>query len=117
MAGRTYGPEEQAKLKRIIDEGANVLSEVEDLNTGLKDTVKAVAEELEINLLKNPYLTGEVKNLKEGIYKPDTYFFKYGYPRVKLLAKMKIAQDNLLDIIWKEKPKDFINLFHFIHLE
>ena len=48
MAGRTYGPEEQAKLKRIIDEGANVLSEVEDLNSGLKDTVKAVAEELEI---------------------------------------------------------------------
>ena len=68
----------------------------------------STAEELEINLLKNPYLTGEVKNLKEGIYKPDTYFFKYGYPRVKLLAKMKIAQDNLLDIIWKEKPKDFI---------
>ena len=48
MAGRTYGPEEQAKLKRIIDEGANVLSEVEDLNSGLKDTVKAVAEELDV---------------------------------------------------------------------
>ena len=48
MAGRTYGPEEQAKLKKIIDEGATVLSEVEDLNAGLKDTVKAVAEELEI---------------------------------------------------------------------
>tara|TARA_Y100001970_G_C13447632_1_gene468819 strand:- start:96 stop:356 length:261 start_codon:yes stop_codon:yes gene_type:complete len=48
MAGRTYGPEEQAKLKKIIDEGATVLSEVEDLSAGLKDTVKAVAEELEI---------------------------------------------------------------------
>ena len=47
MSDRTYGPEEQAKLKRIVDEGANVLSEVEDLNAGLKDTVKAVAEELE----------------------------------------------------------------------
>ena len=68
----------------------------------------STAEELEINLLKNPYLTGEVKNLKEGVYKPDTYFFKYGYPRKKLLAQMKIAQDNLLDLIWKEKPKDFI---------
>ena len=30
MSARTYGPEEQAKLKRIVDEGANVLSEVED---------------------------------------------------------------------------------------
>ena len=45
---RTYGPEEQAKLKKIVDEGVNVLSEIEDLNTGLKDTIKAVAEELEI---------------------------------------------------------------------
>jgi hypothetical protein len=45
---RTYGPEEQAKLKKIVDEGVNVLSEIEDLSTGLKDTIKAVAEELEI---------------------------------------------------------------------
>ena len=28
---RTYGPEEQAKLKKIVDEGVNVLSEIEDL--------------------------------------------------------------------------------------
>ena len=48
MSARTYGPEEQAKLKRLIDEGSNVLQEVEDLNAGLKDTVKAVAEELEV---------------------------------------------------------------------
>ena len=48
MSARTYGPEEQAKLKRIIDEGSNVLQEVEDVNAGLKDTVKAVAEELEV---------------------------------------------------------------------
>ena len=48
MSARTYGPEEQAKLKRIIDEGSNVLQEVEDLNAGLKDTVKSVAEELEL---------------------------------------------------------------------
>ena len=43
-----YGPEEKAKLERLIKEGSNVLREVEDLNEGLKDTVKAVAEELEI---------------------------------------------------------------------
>ena len=53
MSARTYGPEEQAKLKKIIDEGANVLQEVEDLNAGLKDTVKAVAEELEVSALIN----------------------------------------------------------------
>ena len=48
MSARTYGPQEQAKLKRIVDEGSNVLQEIEDLNAGLKDTVKAVAEELEV---------------------------------------------------------------------
>ena len=35
-------------MKRIVDEGSNVLQEIEDLNAGLKDTVKAVSEELEV---------------------------------------------------------------------
>jgi hypothetical protein len=43
-----YGPEEKAKLERLITEGGNVLREVEDLTEGLKETVKAVAEELQI---------------------------------------------------------------------
>jgi len=45
---RMYGPEEKAKLERLINEGSNVLREVEDLQEGLKETVKAVAEELQI---------------------------------------------------------------------
>lgn len=45
---KSYGPEEKAKLERLISEGSTVLREVEDLNEGLKDTVKAVAEELDI---------------------------------------------------------------------
>ena len=48
MGDRTYGAEEKAKLERLVNEGVTVLQEVEDLNTGLKDTVKAVAEELDI---------------------------------------------------------------------
>ena len=48
MSRSHYGPEEKAKLERLIKEGATVLQEVEDLNAGLKDTVKAVAEELDI---------------------------------------------------------------------
>ena len=48
MSRSSYGPEEKAKLERLIKEGSNVLREVEDLNEGLKDTVKAVAEELQI---------------------------------------------------------------------
>ena len=45
---RMYGPEEKAKLERLINEGFQVLREVEDLQEGLKETVKAVAEELNI---------------------------------------------------------------------
>ena len=48
MSGRNYGPEEKAKLERLINEGSTVLREVEDLQVGLKETVKAVAEELQI---------------------------------------------------------------------
>jgi len=48
MSGRSYGPEEKAKLERLISEGSTVLREVEDLQTGLKETVKAVAEELQV---------------------------------------------------------------------
>ena len=68
----------------------------------------STARELEKKLIDNPYLTGEFKNLKEGIYKPDTYFFKFGYPRKKLLAQMKKAQEKFLEVIWKEIPNDFI---------
>jgi hypothetical protein len=48
MSSRTYGAEEKAKLQRIVQEGVTVMQEVEDLQTGLKDTVKAVAEELDM---------------------------------------------------------------------
>lgn len=48
MSDRVYGPEEKAKLERLVNEGATVLQEVADLQEGLKETVKAVAEELNI---------------------------------------------------------------------
>ena len=48
MSDRVYGQEEKKKLERIIQEGVNVLQEVDDLQGGLKDTVKAVAEELNV---------------------------------------------------------------------
>jgi hypothetical protein len=48
MGTRTYGADEKAKLERLVKEGVTVLQEVEDLNLGLKETVKAVAEEMDI---------------------------------------------------------------------
>jgi len=48
MSDRTYGAEEKAKLERLVNEGVTVLQEIEDLQQGLKETVKAVAEELDV---------------------------------------------------------------------
>jgi len=45
---RMYGAEEKAKLERLINEGGTVLREIEDLKEGLSETVKAVAEELDL---------------------------------------------------------------------
>ena len=46
---RTFNHEAKIKLSQLINEGIKVLQEVEDLNAGLNETVKAIAEELEIN--------------------------------------------------------------------
>lgn len=48
MSDRVYGPEEKAKLERLVKEGVTVLQEIQDLQAGLKDTVKSVAEELNV---------------------------------------------------------------------
>ena len=48
MGDRVYGADEKAKLEKLVREGVTVLQEVEDLQTGLKETVKAVAEEMDI---------------------------------------------------------------------
>ena len=45
---KIYGPEEKAKLERLISEGSTVMQELEDLREGLKETVNAVAEELQL---------------------------------------------------------------------
>lgn len=48
MSSRMFSAEQKAKLIQIINEGIQVMTEIEDLNAGLTDTVKAVAEEMEL---------------------------------------------------------------------
>jgi transposase-like protein len=45
---RNFNAEEKAKLTQIIREGSTIMQEVEDLNGSLSDTIKSVAEELQI---------------------------------------------------------------------
>jgi hypothetical protein len=48
MSSRMFSSEQKAKLNQVFNEGISVLQEIEDLTGGLNDTIKAVAEELEI---------------------------------------------------------------------
>jgi len=48
MSSRMFSAEQKAKLTQLINEGIAVMQEVEDLTAGLNDTVKAIAEELEV---------------------------------------------------------------------
>ena len=44
----TINQEEKAKLIKLFDEATQVLQETDDLRAGLRDTVKHIAEELDI---------------------------------------------------------------------
>ena len=43
-----YSTDDVARLKELVKEGVIVKREVQDLNEGLADTVKSIAEEMEI---------------------------------------------------------------------
>jgi len=51
---KVFGEPEKNKLKQIVSEGVTVKQEIEVLTEGLNDTIKAVAEELDISV-------GEIK--------------------------------------------------------
>jgi hypothetical protein len=48
MSEKMFTGDQKLKLTRIINEGMTTLHEIDTLRSGLSDTVKAVAEELEI---------------------------------------------------------------------
>ena len=54
MATKNFNAEQTRKLNQVINEGMTVMHEIETLTGGLNDTVKAIAEELDIkpNVLK-----------------------------------------------------------------
>lgn len=64
---RTFNNEAKVKLTQLINEGMSVLQEVETLNEGLNDTVKAIAEELEIkpSILKKAIKVAHKQRLNE----------------------------------------------------
>ena len=63
MSDRVFGAEEKAKLVQIVNEGVTVMEEVSSLQEGLRDTVKAVAEELD---LKPTLINKAIKIAQKG---------------------------------------------------
>jgi predicted regulator of amino acid metabolism with ACT domain len=45
---KAFGDPEKIKIKQVISEGVTVMQEISDLTEGLNDTIKAVAEELDV---------------------------------------------------------------------
>jgi len=48
MASKMFSSEQKGKLTQLFTESIAVYQEIEDLSEGLSDTIKAVAEELEV---------------------------------------------------------------------
>ena len=48
MDNKSFNGEQKIKLTQIINEGMQVMHEIDTLQGGLADTIKAIAEELEI---------------------------------------------------------------------
>jgi DNA-binding MarR family transcriptional regulator len=48
MPQRMFSAEEKAKIKKLFAEGIQILGEISALNEGLSDTVKSIAEELDM---------------------------------------------------------------------
>jgi len=64
----SFNGEQKIKLTHIINEGMHVMHEVDTLNEGLNDTIKAVAEELNIksSVLKKAIKTAHKASLTQS---------------------------------------------------
>lgn len=45
---KVFGDPEKIKIKQIVSEGVTVMQEIQDLQEGLNETIKAIAEELDV---------------------------------------------------------------------
>lgn len=71
---KVFNAEEKAKLQNLISEGMTVKNEIETLNGGLNDTIKAIAEEMDIkaSVLKKAINTA----YKSGAYAEAIHDFE-----------------------------------------
>jgi len=65
---QVFNTDQKKKLEQLFIEGISVMSEVEILNEGLADTIKAIAEEFEIKpgVLKKAVRTAYKVNFQQA---------------------------------------------------
>lgn len=65
---RNFNPEERTKLKTLIKESIGIQMEVETLTGGLNDTIKAIADEMQIKpgVLKRAIKMAYSKNFDQA---------------------------------------------------
>ena len=64
------------------------------------------SKELKNKLIQTPGLVGEVPYLGEGIFKPDTYLYKWGDSKASILKKMEIEQNKIIESHWKKRKRN-----------
>jgi len=66
-SGRVFNQDEKTKLTQLVNQGLSTLNEIETLNGGLNDTIKAIAEELDIkpSILKKAVKTAYKSSLTQ----------------------------------------------------
>lgn len=62
---KSWNKNDQIRLRTIVNEGLKINQEIKDLKEGLTETIKAVAEELEI---KPAQITRAIKIAEKGSY-------------------------------------------------
>ena len=113
MSLDSISSEEKAKLKQLVDEGCSVLQEVDDLKGGLRDTVKAIAEELKTYWQEMKYFDVTIKPLEwdgyvEKIQNDEIGLYRLGYkpstnPNPLKRIKSLINYHKLIDLNDEEK--------------
>jgi len=65
---KVFNSDEKKKLVHLVNEGVRVMDEIDILNGGLSDTVKAIAEEMEIKpgILKKAIRTAFKANFHQA---------------------------------------------------
>jgi hypothetical protein len=65
-ATRIYTQEDIIRLKTLVNEGCEVLQEMDALKEGLNDTVKHIAEELNINFTFDDSSKHKLQSIEEA---------------------------------------------------